>query len=222
MIVAVIGDIHGNLPALEAVLAPIDAAGIQTVLNTGDAVMGLPWPNEVVDLLRDRAVPSVQGEMDRLAAAFLRKGRGLEGKWDAARFNALKWTYENLSSRNIEFLGGLPRQLNLTYEGIGVFVCHGTPGGGPTDELAEEDDEQHFLRQREAANAPIVVCGRTHRAFGRQVMDALFVNPGTVGIGEGRASYALVSTEEEPWGAEICWVEYDYGRVRERLREVGL
>lgn len=225
MLMAVIGDIHGNLPALQAVLEPIDAAGIQTILCTGDSVVGYPWPNEVVDLLRERGIPSVQGEMDRLAGAFLRKGRSLEEKWLPAHFAALRWTYENMTSLNIEFLRELPRQRTVTLEGIDVFLCHGSPGGGPGDGLREDQDDQHFLRQREAANAPIVACGRTHRPFHRWALDTLFVNPGSVGIppDEGpRASCALVNTETEPWTAEIQWVEYDFEPVLRRLHDLGL
>lgn len=225
MLMAVIGDIHGNLPALHAVLEPIDDAGIRTVLNTGDSVAGFPWPNETIGVLCDRGIPSVQGETDRLAAAFLRKERALQEKGPPAYYTALQWTYDHLSSAHLEFLSGLPRQRRITLEGIEVFLCHGAPGFGQNESLHKDDEDARFLRQREVANAPLVICGRTHVPFYRWALDTLFVNPGSVGWPDGeaaRAAYALVNTEPDPWTAEIHWVEYDFAPVLERLHELNL
>lgn len=225
MLIAIIGDVHGNLPALNAVLDDIDNAGIQTVLNTGDSVVGFPWPNEVIGLLRERGIPSVQGEMDRAAAGFLRKTKHFQQKWPAKHFAALQWTYENLSSANIEFLAGLPHQRRLTFEGIELYLCHGTPGGGQTDSLASDDEEELFLRQREVANTPLIVCGRTHVPLQRHVLGSLFVNPGSVGwpaADDNRATYALLSTEEETWTAEPQRVEYDFESALARIDELKL
>lgn len=225
MLIALIGDIHGNLPALNAVLDDIDNAGIQTILNTGDSVVGFPWPNEVIGRLRERSIPSVQGEMDRAAAGFLRKMRHFQQKWAAENFAALQWTYENLASANIEFLAGLPQQRRLTLEGIELYLCHGTPGGGQTDSLSAEDKEELFMRQREVANTPIIVCGRTHAPLQRHVLDSLFVIPGSVGWPEAdnkRATYTLLSTEEETWSAKPQYVEYDLETALARLDELKL
>ncbi len=224
MLLAVIGDIHGNLPALEAVLRRLDADGIQTVIHTGDAVAGFPWPNEVVDILREREIPSVQGEVDRRAAGFLRRPRAARHDVPDDLRAHLEWTYEALRSDNLEYLGTLPRHRVLTYEGIGVFLCHGTPTR-PNDSLYEDDDESRFLRQREAANAPLVACGRSHEPFAREVTGTWFVNPGSVGIpseGEALARFAVVNTEDEPWTVELAAVPYDLGATLARLDELGL
>ena len=65
MIFAAFGGVRGNLSALEAILAAVDAEGIQTLVNTGDCVVGGPAPNEVIELLRLRRIPTVQGQSDR-------------------------------------------------------------------------------------------------------------------------------------------------------------
>jgi putative phosphoesterase len=223
MLMAILGDIHGNLPALDAVLAAIEDAGIETVLNTGDAVVGWPWPNEVVDALRLRGIPSAQGEMDRLAASFLRKNATLRKRLDPNEYAEVEWAYEHLRSENLEFLRDLPRHRSLRAEGIDILLCHGTPAA-QTDALDEDDDEEYLLRQREVANAPLVVCGRTHRAFARSVLDTLFVNPGSVGMpvdGAPLARYAVVNTEDEPWSAELLAVEYDLAEARRQRRALG-
>jgi len=209
MLMAALGDIHGNLPALEAVLAEIDDAGILTILNTGDCVVGGASPSEVVDVIRARQIPTVQGLMDRRAAGFLRKRATLRAK-HPADFEAIAWTYERLRSDNIEFLSGLPKTVSLTIEGLAMVLCHGAPSG-PGDVLRETDALERFRRQRERANARIVVCGQTHEAFARWVDDTLFVNPGAVGVSgeeDARASYALIDTEESPWRASFRRVAY--------------
>ena len=210
MLIAVIGDVHGNLPALEAVLMEIDDAGIQTIVNTGDCVVGHPWPNEVIDMLRARSVATVQGESDRLAARFERKKARIEREIPPDILVRIRETHEATNSGNLEFLAGLPRVSHLTVDGIAVCLCHGTPQG-QGDALYENAEIRVYRRLREAANADIIVCGRTHLAFSRIVDNTLFVNPGAVGVSaDGRrvAQYATISTEAEPWEAQILSVPY--------------
>jgi predicted phosphodiesterase len=121
----------------------------------------------------------------------------------------------------LEFLQGVPKHRTLSVDGCGIYVCHGSPAG-QTEPLLEQDSLDRFRRQREIANTDIVVFGRTHLPFARLVDGTLFVNPGSVGVELGRATYAVVSTEEEPWSAEIRSVEYDAARLRERLQQWGL
>ena len=210
MLMAAIGDIHGNLPALQAVLAAIDATGIQTLVNTGDCIVGHPWPNEVIDLLQSRAIASVQGEMDRYAGRFLRKRDAIERKFSAREFEAIKKSHEITRSNNLEFLNRLPRCSALVLDGITVHLCHGTPLH-QMESLFEDDDIERFRRLREMSRANIVVCGRTHRPFARMVEGTLFVNPGAVGIsveGPPRACYAEIDTEGAPWIAHLRAVAY--------------
>jgi putative phosphoesterase len=220
MLIALIGDIHGNLPALRAVLDDIDNMGIQTVLNTGDTVVGYPWPNEVVDLIRQRNIPSVQGEKDRLASTFLRKAKQLRNKLPDDQYAPIEWTFEQLGSSNLEYLAGLPRQRRLTLEGIDLVLCHGTPGGGQTDSLLPDDDDEKFRRQREVANTPLIICGGTHSSFGRQLSDSYFADPGSVG--QPQAVYTLLNTEETDWTTETRRIDYDYPSVLQRLTALNL
>ena len=210
MLIAAIGGIHGNFPAFEAVLREIDAAGIQTIVNAGDCVVGHPWPNEVIDLLRRRNIPTVQGERDRLVAQFERKRARLDRDLAPDEFALIQETYDAIRGENIEFLSDLPRQLTLTIDGISICLCHGTPQGR-NDALCEGDDIGKFRRLREAANTDIIICGRSHTFFSRLVDGTLFVNSGAVGIaanGQGQASYATISTETELWKALAHSVAY--------------
>jgi putative phosphoesterase len=205
MWVAALGDIHGHLAALEAVLREIDEAGIQTILNTGDCVVGHPWPNEVIDVLRSRAIPTVQGELDRRTAHFVRKRRALEKACAREVFESLQQTYEAMRSEHLEYLAGLPRQRTLVVDGISICLTHGTPNG-QTDTLHADDPPTRFHRLRELAHTDVIVCGRTHQAFCRLVDGTLFVNPGAVGLPAGEdtaASYAVIDTETEPWEGRL-------------------
>jgi putative phosphoesterase len=210
MYMAAIGDIHGNLPALEAVLSAIDDEGIQTIVNTGDAVAGQPWPNQVIELLRARNIPSVQGELDRRVVHFLSKQDTLRQRLTGEEFDLLEQTFAVIESQNLEFLRRLPRYRMLQVEGVDICVCHGTPTS-QSDTLDEEDPAAKFQRVREFTNAQIVVSGSTHRAFSRTVDAALFVNPGAAGIpppGARTASYAIIDTETDPWQARLLDVVY--------------
>ncbi|MFA6241232.1 MAG: metallophosphoesterase family protein [Candidatus Hydrogenedentales bacterium] len=222
MIIAALGGVSGNLPALEAVLSHIDNAGIHTIVNTGDCLAGCPYPNEVMERLEKREVLSVQGEQDRQVLRVQRKSETLPQRVTPALFAALQFAHEKTLSKNLEKAAGLPRRRIFTVDGLSVCLCHGTPSS-QSEGLEETDHLAKFRRQREFANVHVVVAGRTPSPFWKMVDDTLFVNPGRVGAGKpGRASYAIVSTEEIPWKVDIQEVAYDPSEVQKRLAELGL
>jgi len=208
MLMAAFGNVCGNLPALRAVLDAVDKAGIHTIVNAGDSVVGGSHPNDVVDLLRERAIPSVQGTWDRRAVRFVRKRATLARRLPPAEFDALERTYDALHCEELEFLRGLPQQRVLTIEGLCVFLCHGAPGR-PSDPLPEDADRVKLRRAREAANADIIVCGGAPAPSARTVDQALFVWPGPAADPQGQeAGYAVINTDSEPWQAQFLHVRY--------------
>ncbi len=181
--VAVLSDIHGVLPVLEAVLAEPDVAAADLVVATGDHAAG-PQPGAVLDRLQqlgDR-VRLVRGNADRELVA-LARGESIEVPDEITR-----WAAGTLDSGQVELLAGLPHPLTVEVDGFGpVVFCHGTP----------RDDEEVVLvdtrldRWAEAfAELPVaiqtVVCGHTHMPFIRLVDRRLVVNPGSVGMPYGR------------------------------------
>ena len=224
MLLAALGDIHGNYPALEAVLERIDAMGIHTILNTGDAVCGYPFPCEVWRTIQSRGIVSVQGEMDRLTGMFTRKRASLESRRTAQEIEHLAWTTQTLSSDVIESLRALPKHRVLTLEGLDICLCHGSPRQ-QTEGLGPGTSAQILDRCREFANAHIIVCGRTHEGWSRLYHETLFVNPGSVGAmqgGQGSASFAVIDTESKPWQVRFEQVRYDAAAVTEALATAGL
>jgi predicted phosphodiesterase len=205
MFMAAIGEIRGNLRALDAVLADIDERGIQTVVNTGNCVVGGAHPNEVVDRLRARKIPSAQGLMDRYATQFQRRQKAFLKNVPEA-YDALERAYGLLRGDTLEYVADLPRMKTFTAEGIEIAYCHGSPSG-QDDYLRETDDEHLFLRQRERTNTPIIICGGPYGPFARWAGGTLFVHPGAVDA--PRPSYALIDTEEDPW--QVTFPEIDLG-----------
>lgn len=185
--VAVLSDVHGVLPVLEAVLAEPDVAAADVVVVTGDHVSG-PEPVAVLErllALGERAV-LVRGNADRELVA-LRAGESVDVPDDV-----VPWAAEQLSPEHLAVLAALPHPVTLDVDGFGpVVFCHGTP----------RDDEEVVLvdtrleRWAEAfAELPdevrTVVCGHTHMPFVRLVDRRLVVNPGSVGMPYGRSGGA--------------------------------
>ena len=221
MLLAAFGDIHGNWPALEAALADIDNAGIRTIVCTGDTVAGYPYPNEVIDCLDRRNIATVQGSQDRMTASLVRSGGQTMKHASENAAAAMRWTYNQLSAANVEYLCALPRVQRITVDGIDVYVCHGAPDA-VNDGMGEDTSTQRFERYREAAHADIVIGGRTHAPFDRLLEDVLFVNPGSLGCDERGAVYAIVSTEAFPWTVEYKFADYDRDAVNDAVRNAGL
>lgn len=181
--VAVLSDVHGVLPVLEAVLAEPEVAGADLVVVTGDHASG-PQPVAVLDRLTalGQRVLLVRGNADRELVALTR------GEHVDIPDDVVPWAAAQLTSDHIALLAGLPHPVTVDVEGFGsVVFCHGTP----------RDDEEVVLvdtrleRWEEAfADLPhevsTVVCGHTHMPFVRLVNRRLVVNPGSVGMPYGR------------------------------------
>jgi putative phosphoesterase len=186
MRVAAISDIHGNLPALEAVLADIESEGIKRIVVAGDTVSG-PWPAEVYDVLEEVGATHVRGNADRLALA---GGEGDIGDWSAERMGARRAA-----------VAEWPLTAELVVEGLGnVLVCHSTP---TSDELiyTRVTPDEEVAELFAEVDADVVVCGHTHVQFERTLPTGLrIVNPGSVGMPyEGRrgAFWAVLGPDVE-------------------------
>lgn len=189
--VAVLSDVHGVLPVLEAVLAEPDVRAADLVVVTGDHSSG-PQPNEVLDrmLLEGDRLRLVRGNADRELVA-LRRGEDLEIPDDVT-----PWAAAQLTDAHVRLLAELPHPLIATVDGFGpVVFCHGTPRRD--DELVLVDSPLSRWAQAFAelpADHRTVVCGHTHMPFVRLVDRRLVVNAGSIGMPYGRAggSWALL------------------------------
>jgi len=181
MRVAALYDIHGNLPALHAVLAEVRAAGVDRVVVGGDVVPG-PMPRAALARLRELDVPvdCIVGNGERKVVRCL---RGEPTPDVPERFRpALRWSAEELEAADVNWIESWPETLRLAIAGLGeVLFCHATP----------QSDREIFLRTTPVERllpvfagigAGLVVCGHTHMQFDRLVGSVRVVNAGSVGM----------------------------------------
>ncbi len=209
MRVAAISDIHGNLPALEAVLAEIDAEGVDEILVCGDTAHG-PWPAEVVDLLVDRGARCVRGNADREVIA------------RSDRYGPLAaWSADRLGESRLAVVSGWPLTLEATVDELGsVLVCHSTPTSeDPIYTRLTPDAELAELLG--PVSADLMLCGHTHMQYDRTLSSGLrVVNPGSVGIPyEGRrgAYWAMLGPD-----VEFRRTEYDVEAAVAAIEVMGV
>ncbi|RKN38326.1 metallophosphoesterase family protein [Streptomyces hoynatensis] len=214
--IAVLSDIHGVLPALEAVLAEPDVQAADRLVLTGDIAAG-PQPAEVIDLLRGlgERVVWIGGNADRELVEY-RAGRLGEIPDPIA-----PWAAEQLRPDHLELLGGLPRWLSLPVRGLGeVLFCHATPRDDEEVVLVDSrlDRWEEVFEGLDPA-LRTVVCGHTHMPFVRLAHGRLVVNPGSVGMPYGRsgAHWALLGP-----GVELRTTDFGIAEAVARVgRESG-
>jgi predicted phosphodiesterase len=233
---AVVSDIHGNLPALEAVLADAARHAVDATVNLGDIASGPLWPRETVALLQTLGLPTIAGNHERQVLAGDPSTMGASDAFAAAR----------LDEAQRAWLRALPATLRLD----DVHLCHGTPdddltmwlesldAAAPGGVRAASATEVH-ARSRPAltAGATLVLCGHSHVAR-VLALDAatVVVNPGSVGLpawqddgppaigvetGSPHARYAIVERGPAGWDIALRAVAYDWHAAARRAEAGG-
>ena len=223
---AVLSDIHGNIPALEAVLEDVDRRGIHRFINLGDCVYGPLDPAGTADLLMSLGQRTVRGNEDRII---------VQEDSKASVPPTLAYTQDQLKGRHLKWLAALP--LSATIE-PDIFFFHGTP----------ERDDQYLLREvtadglrdrtpdefadlLEGIDYPLILCGHDHLPGTMTLPDGrVVVNPGSVGLqaytddqpyehvvsnGSPHARYAVVRRTDSGWSVDHAVVEYDWDSAAE-------
>jgi putative phosphoesterase len=214
MRIAAIFDIHGNLPALEAVLEDIRQATVDEVVVGGDVFPG-PMPLEVLWQLGSLGIPVrfIRGNGDRVVLA-ARSGGDIT-EVPPSYQNVVRWAAEALSQQDALKIAGWPATLKVRVTGLGdVFFCHATPRND-TEIFTRRTLESRLLPVFEGVDAPLVVCGHTHMQFDRTVGRTRVVNAGSVGMpfGAPGAYWLLLGP-----GVELRRSSYDLSRAADRIR----
>lgn len=224
--VAVITDIHGNLPALEAALSRIEELGIDAVHCGGDLVGYGPWPNEVCELISERGIPTIYGNYDHAIA------RDDEDCGCAYRDphdrelgeRSIAWTLEHTDQRAKDFMRGLPFDLRFEIGGRRVRLVHGSPRK-VNEYLFEDKPARTFGRIAAGADCDVLVFGHTHQPWIRDHGGVRFVNCGSVGKpkdGDPRGAFAVLEADGAGLSTRIERVAYDVEHVAREVPAAGL
>ena len=236
MQIALISDIHANLSALRAVLADIDGrADIGSIYHLGDLTGYGPWPNETVELLRERAIPGIAGNYDStIATDYKHCGCRADTPRDEELSHiSYEWTKSRLSAANKAYFASLPfridvRPLGGHVAGPTVFLLHGNQTLNTV--YVTEDRSTEFLTKMAtdvgARSGDVICFGHTHKPWQRTENGVLFVNTGSVGRpkdGDWRACYAILSVAGNTAPkVEFVRVAYDVEETIDAIRVTDL
>jgi len=214
MRIAALYDIHGNLPALEAVLEEIGRIDVDRIIVGGDVLPG-PMPRETLDRLLDLGIPTefIYGNGE---VAVLQQMAGRQPATVPEQFRLIiEWTAQRLDRKQEQLLRSWPRTIQLDLPPLGsVLFCHATPRN--ENEIFTRSTPEHRLRPIfEKIDAANVVCGHTHMQFDRLVGAVRVINAGSVGMPFGRpgANWLLLGPD-----IQLRHTQYDLEKAAEQIR----
>jgi len=225
-LVAVITDIHGNLPALEGALARIAELGIARIYCGGDLVGYGPHPNEVCGLIQERAIPTIYGNYDYAIGRDLDDcGCAYVDQYDRELGQrSVEWTLAHTSPEAKAFTRSLPFDLRFVVGDAEVHLVHGSPRK-VNEYLFEDKPARLYERLARAEDAGTLVFGHTHKPWIHEYGSVLFVNCGSVGKpkdGDPRGGFAVLEADGDRVAARIERFEYDAEAVAREVAAAGL
>ena len=224
--VAVITDIHANLPALHAALRRVDELAVDGLFCGGDLVGYGPHPNEVCALIAERGIPTIYGNYDYAIARDLEDcGCAYVTRHDRELGQrSVEWTLAHTDQASKDYLRELPFDLRFDVGERSVHLVHGSPRK-VNEYLFEDKPARLYERLAAAEDADVLAFGHTHRPWIREHGGVLFVNCGSVGKpkdGDPRAAFAVLEASGGEVRARIERVEYDAAAVAREVAAVGL
>lgn len=214
----IFGDIHGNLPALEAVLADMDNRKLDNRYCLGDLVGYGTFPNEVVATIRHMDIPTIMGNYDQgvgndsddCGCAYTNPMAEALGK------RSIAWTNIYTTADHKTYLRQLPADISLQIGDLNVLLVHGSPRK-INEYLFEDRPVSSLERLLDGANVDVLVCGHTHLPYHRVLPSGRHViNAGSVGKpkdNDPRACYIMISAERRNLNVEFIRVVYEVERA---------
>lgn len=221
MKIALISDIHANIIALKEVLKNIKTKNVDRVYCLGDLVGYAPFPNEVIELIKELGIPTVQGNYDKKIAEYVSlSGSDYKNlKTLDKGVSAFLWSQENTTKENRDWLKGLPEQIEFEVGDKKVLLVHGSPRRN--NEYLYEDSEE-LEEIADIINADVMVCGHTHKPFHKVVKGIHMINAGSSGKpkhGRPNATYMILNILENDIDTELIEVDYDYEKAAKTIEE---
>ena len=223
MKIALLADVHGNLPALLAVLEELKSFQPYLLAVAGDLTGG-PYTNEVLELLHQQNAEMILGNSD-LGLLRYRRHQGPEEWRLQKQFGLLRWNAHNISEENFQFLTKLPEQRVLSLPGTDpIRLVHGSPRD-PFESIYPEKDISLLDLALQMIDEPVLACGHTHEPWCLHRNGKMAVNPGSVAgplNGEIGAQYACMEWQDNEWQVTQKIVTYDLAPIQEAFIECGL
>ncbi|MGD2095999.1 MAG: YfcE family phosphodiesterase [Desulfobacterales bacterium] len=219
--ILLLGDIHGNYPALEAIIAYIQPDRFDWIVNTGDFTVYSTFPNETIEWFRKRKnAVCIRGNTDRKVLRIL-KGKKLKKPGKNEKRVMYFWTSENLEPENITYLKSLRKQTDIKVGGVRIGIFHGTRED-PDEELFPTAPERRFQQLAGNLAYPVQIMGHSHVPYYRMVDGVHFINPGSVGRpfdGDPRTSFAILKVASGKIAVEHFRIPYAVEKVVRSLKE---
>lgn len=212
--IAVLADIHGNMPALDAVIDHIERAGVDEVIVAGDLVGRGPQGAAVIERIWERGWPSVRGNHEDYMVSFARKL--VPADWlESEYWVASRWMAAGLTTAHIDYIAALPDALRAQQTAL-LHIVHGTPRSNNEGIGAWTDPALLEEFMGALAPTPVLICAHTHRSYiARTAGGGQVVNVGSVGMpfnGDPRAQYAIFSCDDASNTVEVALQQVEYDR----------
>src|SRR5262249_52036213 len=215
---AIISDIHGNLPALEAVLAEIAAERVERIVCLGDVATLGPQPHEVIARLRGLGCPVVMGNTDADLLALAREESATGGVWGSQDFDFDRWCAARLTADDLAYLRTFQPTISESLgDGMTLLCYHGSPRSYDERITAQTADDALDQMLAEMP-AQLYAGGHTHQQLLRRYRGTLVLNPGTVGF--AKDAIAPAAQVGNPSWAEYAIIASDGGQLEVSLRRV--
>lgn len=232
MRIAVISDTHGNLLALDAVLADLDSAGpLDEIIMAGDFAFGGPFPAECIERIRERGLRAVRGNTDEfiveVATVGARPAREVEAgqRHGPLQIEIDRWAVERLTEDQIDYLAALPLQITIPNPDSGpLAIVHATPWSShpPVSAGAPEAIARRML---DASGGRALGYGHIHIQYQRRLDGRLLAAVGSVGLpfdGDQRAAYAVFTSTGDGWDVDFRRVSYDVDAAIDQVLRSGV
>ncbi len=223
MRIAIIADIHGNLPALQAVLKDVEEAGVEQVWNLGDNVGYGPYPNEVVEQLQQIGAINVLGNYDKKAFTMQDRPKSWRARKDPIKLRLLELAAEQTSPEYQQWSLRQPEIITQQMDQRWVLMTHCSPRS-QKQAITPQTPNAELKAISTGIEAALIVMGHSHQTMWRQLAGISWANPGSVGRqhdGDPRARYALLDMGPKSLRFYPKIVEYDIDALCKRCKELG-
>lgn len=226
MLIAVFGDIHGNIEALKTAYDTLDSLKVDKIYHLGDLGGYAPFVNEAVDFIIEHKIEGVQGNYDfNIANASEHCGCKYEDPVQAEfAHKSFEWTKKQASLTSKKYMKELPFEISFIAHGKKIMLFHATPNKNNLY-WYEERPEKFFLEMSGKTDADLLIYGHTHKPYRKDLRGKVFINAGSVGRskdGNPKTCVTIINITDKDIISNFIRLPYDIDKTVKAIRESGL